>query len=129
MSGKKQTISVADACGRVTSVDPDDIERGLGRRSSQLSVPGTEQKVPPGILRQAKKCLELRDAAELAKQRSEAANDFLLAAMKREGVSLFVLDDPNMASPMTFRIKSADEKIAVDGYHKPHLPELGSAVG
>jgi hypothetical protein len=131
MTGKgKSTISALDSHGGKHSIPTEaDIETGINRQAAQLSVPGTEAPVPPGILRQAKRVLELRNDAKLAKQRADAAHDFLLSAMKKAAILRFVLDEPNMASPITFRVKASEEKMAMENYRKPHLPDPSSAVG
>lgn len=128
--GNDATTKVTGPRGDQHSVAGDDIDGAIrGGRSSQLSIKGTEQKVPPGLLRQARKWLDLRDAAEIAKARADAAHDFLLSMMAKEAVPRFVLDEPNMPSPIVFRIDQPEQKVKCDGYKKPQLPDLSSAVG
>lgn len=97
----------------------------------QTTIPGTEPKIPAGILRQAHKVLEMKDAAELAKKRADQALDFLHAAMAREKVERFVLDEPDMACPLVFHVDPGEPKLKIDGYKKPEITgdDMSKAVG
>ena len=63
------------------------------RRPKQTKLPGTEPKTHPDIVNAAEAYVEVRDErCELSKRESERAG-VLLGAMKKHGLSHYVLDD------------------------------------
>lgn len=97
-------------------------------KNGQQTIPGTEPKIPPAILRQARKVIELRNDMELAKQRHDLALDYLHSAMAKIPLMRFVLDEADMPVPLVFKIDQAEPKVKVEHYKKPVLEESSSAT-
>jgi len=90
--------------------------------AEQPSLPakGMESNIPPGVERQARKVVELRDEMELAKARLKLATEILHSRMRKAGV----YDVPLLteAGRVTLRATQPDEKVTIEGYHRPEFP-------
>ncbi len=77
--------------------------------------------LPPGIRAQALRVLELRDAAEVAKQRAELALEILLSRMAKAELRTFRIRPPEGGEVVEFFLDQRDPQVKLRGYKKPTL--------
>ncbi len=91
-------------------------------REDQQTIPGTEPKLPPGVLRQAMRVLDLRDDMELQRQRLDVATEHLHSLMAKHNLQWFSVPATDNRNRVSFRLEQADPKVKFEDYKKPVLP-------